>query len=363
LKTKVKKEIKGDFPKLFLFTLGIITFIGLITLLSATQGGGLFKRELIWCTLGWALLFAISLIDLRKIERKAIFIWGAYFLSLLLLAVVLIKGKVAHGAQRWISLGIISIQPSEFAKLILILILSKIMVTQRGTYRFKELIKPAVIVAPLFFLTVAQPDLGTAIILLAIAAAMLLLRGIEKKTFVSLILIFLFVLPFCWGHLKEYQKRRILALINPQALATTAAYHSIQSKIAIGSGKLFGKGLFQGSQSRLRFVPQKHTDFIFSVYAEETGFVGVVIFILLYALLIGLIISIASKAKDAFSFYLAGGVAAYFAVHLLINLSMTMGLLPVVGVPLPLMSYGGSSAFTTYLAAGAVVSVWRGRIG
>lgn len=360
MKKRLKRELRGDFPKPFLFTLALLAFIGLVTLYSATGGDEVFKRQVIWNTLGWSLLIALSLFDIKRIERYAHLI---YTLALILLAGVFVRGRVASGAQRWFCLGAMCIQPSEFAKLALILALSRVIALQKRIYNLKDLWKPAILVFPAFFLTVVQPDLGTAIILLSITAAMVFLRGIEKRTLIALLLLFLLILPFSWQHLKDYQKRRILAVINPQAMATSVGYHTIQSKIAIGSGRWWGRGFSQGSQSRLQFIPEKHTDFIFSVYAEERGFVGVLLLVFLYMLFILLIISIASRARDQFSLYLAGGIAVYFAFHLFVNLGMTMGILPVVGVPLPLMSYGGSSIFTTYLCSGIMVGIWRRRLG
>jgi len=350
----------GGLPLPFLFVLALVMIVGLVTLFSATGGGSLFQRQILWNLIGITAMFFLSFIDLRRLERYCHFI---YLLVLLLLLLVFIKGKAAMGAQRWLHLGLFRVQPSEFAKLALVLALARILVNQEGKFSLRNLWKPLVLVAPAFFLTLLQPDLGTALMILALSVTLVLVKGVEPKSAVVIGLVVLVILPFAWQHLKPYQKKRIVAFINPQAVATSAGYHVIQSKTAIGSGGIWGKGFSKGSQTRLQFVPEKHTDFIFSVFAEERGFVGSVILIALYFLLVILALSVAAKARDAYGLYVATGVAVIYGLHFAINLGMTMGLLPVVGVPLPLMSYGGSSVITTYLGAGLVISVYRARTG
>jgi len=363
-----KRMIAGakfwDLPLPFLLTLIFIMAAGLITLYSATGGRGPFHRQMIWNFGGLACMFAFSLLNLKRVERYCHFI---YLGALILLAAVFVIGKVTMGAQRWIPLGPIRVQPSELAKLALVLALARVLVHQKGNFALKDLWKPAVLVMPAFVLTLLQPDLGTAMILLALSGTLVLVRGVGKRTLVTLLAFFFIVGvvggPFVWSHLKGYQKRRILAFINPQAMAKDAGYHVLQSQTAIGSGRVWGKGFLRGSQGRLDFLPEEHTDFIFSVFAEERGFVGVVILLGLYFFLVFFALSVAVEARDAYSFYVAVGVATIYALHFVINVGMTMGLLPVVGVPLPLMSYGGSSLITTYLGAGLVMAVHRRRTG
>ncbi len=363
-----KRRIAGvkfwDLPLPFVLTLFFITVAGLITLYSATGGKGHFQRQLIWNFVGLASMFALSLLDLKKVERYCHFI---YLGALVLLATVFVVGRVTMGAQRWLSLGPVKVQPSELAKLALVLALARVLVHQKGSFSLKDLWKPAVLVMPAFVLTLTQPDLGTAMILLALSGTLVLVKGMGRRTFVTLMALFFAVGvlggPFVWGHLKGYQKRRILAFINPQAMAKDAGYHVLQSQTAIGSGRIWGKGFLRGSQARLDFLPEEHTDFIFSVFAEERGFVGVVILLGLYFFLVFFALSVAVEARDAYSFYVVVGVATIYALHFVINVGMTMGLLPVVGVPLPLMSYGGSSLITTYLGAGLVMATHRRRTG
>ncbi len=349
-----------DLPLPFLFVLGLIMVIGLVTLFSATGGSRIFQRQIFWNLIGITAMFFLSLVDLRKLERYCHFI---YLLVLLLLLVVFIKGKTAMGAQRWLHLVFFRIQPSELAKLALVLALARILMNQEGKFSLGNLWKPVVLVAPAFLLTLLQPDLGTALIILALSATLVLVKGVGTRSTVAVGLVVLVALPFAWQHLKPYQKKRVMAFINPQAVATSAGYHVINSKTAIGSGGIWGKGFSKGSQTRLQFVPEKHTDFIFSVFAEEKGFVGSVTLIAVYFFLVVLALSVAAKARDAYGFYIATGVAVICSLHFAVNLGMTMGLLPVVGVPLPLMSYGGSSVITTYLGAGLIIAVYRMRTG
>ncbi len=359
----MKAKVSGkswDLPLPFLFVLCFIMVVGLVTLFSATGGSRIFRRQVFWNLIGITLMFSLSLVDLRKLERYCHFV---YLLVLLLLLVVFIRGKTAMGAQRWLHLGFFRIQPSELAKLALVLALARILVNQKGKFSLGSLWKPGVLVAPAFLLTLLQPDLGTALIILALSTALVLLKGVETRSTVVVALVVLVAMPFAWQHLKPYQKKRIMAFINPQAVATSAGYHVIQSQTAIGSGRIWGKGFSKGSQTRLQFVPEKHTDFIFSVFAEERGFVGSVLLIVIYFFLVVLALSVAVKARDAYGFYVATGVAIIYGLHFTINVGMTMGLLPVVGVPLPLMSYGGSSVITTYLGAGLIMAVYRMRRG
>jgi len=353
-----------DVPLPFLLTLLLIVVAGLTTLFSASGGKGYFYRQLIWNFVGLAFMFGVSLLDLRRVERYCHFI---YLIAISLLFTVLVMGRVAHGAQRWIHLGPLGVQPSELAKLALVLALARVLVLQKGDFSLRDLWKPGVLVGLPFVFTLLQPDLGTALILLGITGTLVLVKGVGKRTLATLVALFLIFGavggPFVWGHLKDYQKRRIEAFINPQAMAKDAGYHVLQSQTAIGSGRIWGKGFQKGSQARLEFLPEEHTDFIFSVFAEERGFVGVVFLLGLYFFLVFFALSVAVEARDAYSFFVVVGVATIYALHFVVNVGMTMGLLPVVGVPLPLMSYGGSSLVTTYLGAGLILAAYRRRTG
>ncbi len=351
---------RWDFPTSLLMVLGLIMVVGLVTLFSASGSGGAFRRQLLWNFIGISAMMLISLVHPKVLKRYCFII---YLGTLALLVIVLIQGRPAMGAQRWIHFLCFRIQPSEFAKLALVLSLSWILVQQKGPFDLLSLWKPVGLAAPAFILTALQPDLGSALIILALTAIMVLVKGIGLKSLVTVCLIVLVALPFTWQHLKPYQRRRIVAFLNPQAVARSAGYHVIQSQTAIGSGRIWGKGFRKGFQTRLQFVPEKHTDFIFSVFAEERGFIGSVILILLYLTLVMLALSVAYKTRDAYSFFLATGIAVIYGLHFIINIGMTMGLLPVVGVPLPLMSYGGSSVVATYLGIGIIMAVYRWRLG
>ncbi len=353
-----------DLPYPFLFVLGVIVVAGLVTLYSASDGKAYFCRQLLWTFVGLSAMFVVSLVDLRRLER---YCHSIYLGALALLFAVFVAGRVAKGAQRWLHLGPVGIQPSELAKLALVVALARVLMNQKEPFTLKDLWKPALLGGLPFILTLLQPDLGTALILVGITGTMVLVKGLTRKTFIVLtLLFFVFGLvggPFFWSHLKGYQKKRILAFINPQAMARDAGYHVLQSQTAIGSGRVWGKGFRKGSQARLEFLPEEHTDFIFSVYAEERGFVGVAVLLFLYFLLIFFGLSVAMAVRDPYSFFVVVGVVTIYSLHFLINVGMTMGLLPVVGVPLPLMSYGGSSLLSTYLGAGLILAAYRGRWG
>ena len=353
-----------DFPYPFLFILAFIVVVGLATLYSASNGRGYFYRQLVWTFGGLSSMFLVSLVDPKRLER---YCHSIYLGALGLLFAVFVMGKVAKGAQRWIHLGPVGIQPSELAKLALVVALARVLMNQKGPFTFKDLWKPALLGGLPFVLTLLQPDLGTALILVGITGSMVLVKGLTKRTFIALMVFFVaFGVvggPYFWSHLKGYQKKRILAFINPHSMAQEAGYHVLQSQTAIGSGRIWGKGFRKGSQARLEFLPEEHTDFIFSVYAEERGFVGVVVLLFLYFLLIFFGLSVAMAVRDQYSFFVVIGVVTIYALHFVINVGMTMGLLPVVGVPLPLMSYGGSSLISTYLGAGLILAAYRRRLG
>jgi len=353
-----------NLPYPFLLALSLVVVVGLVTLYSASNGRTFFYRQLLWTSVGLSFMFLVSLVDLRRLER---YCHSLYLAGVGLLFAVCIMGKVAKGAQRWIHFGPVGIQPSELVKLALVIALARVLMNQKDPFTFKDLWKPALLGGVPFVLTLIQPDLGTALIILGITGVTVLVKGMTKRTLVALLTLFVIFGvvggPFVWSHLKGYQKRRIKAFLDPQSMAREAGYHVLQSQTAIGSGKVWGKGFRKGSQARLEFLPEEHTDFIFSVYAEERGFVGVVILLLLYFVLIALGLIVATAVRDAYSFFVVIGVITIYSLHLVINVGMTMGLLPVVGVPLPFMSYGGSSLFSAYLGAGLILAAYRRRLG
>ena len=280
-----------------------------------------------------------------------------YVFNLILLILVMLVGQTALGAQRWIALGPISIQPSEFSKLIMIIALAAMMEKRGKIQSLTDLAPIAGYVAVPFLLVLKQPDLGTSLVFLAIFLGMVFVAGIRLRILFGIFGLGLAAMPVLWHFLKDYQKMRIMVFLDPNVDPLGAGYHIIQSKIAIGSGLLFGKGLFGGTQSQLNFLPENHTDFIFSVVGEELGFVGCAILLLLYLIVLWRGVKIARDASDTFGRLLAVGITSMIAFHVLINVGMTMGIMPVTGIPLPLMSYGVSSLTTNIMAIAILLNI------
>ncbi len=338
-----------------------IVAIGLLCLYSSTRvtDSAIFFKQLLWVGLGLLVMFVSFVIDYRLLTR---FAWPLYVLAVVLLVVVLGMGREISGARRWLSLGPLGIQPSELTKVIIIVWLAHWGARYKHIqeHGLRELIRPMAAVAVPVLLILSEPDLGTAGIILIIAMSMLLLLGIKKSTLVTSAILVLALLPFGWLSLKDYQRMRILSFLNPSQDPLGSGYHAIQSKIAVGSGGLIGKGFLHGTQTQLKFLPEHHTDFIFSVVAEEWGFVGSFVLIVLYLIMITQIISVGNKAKDRFGAMICFGIALYFTLHVFINIAMAIGVFPVVGVPLPFISYGGSFMLVNMACIGIVLSVsWR----
>ncbi|MBF0227043.1 MAG: rod shape-determining protein RodA [Desulfobacterales bacterium] len=356
------KSLMENFDwKLLSIVFGIF-FIGVITLYSAVTAGGIESnkilciKQFVWYIIG-LLAASVSFIINYKVFEK--FSHVIYIVCVGLLVFVLFSGRTAGGSQRWISIGFISIQPSEFIKIAVIIMLSNYYakrINVNGLY-IRELVYPMFIVFIPVVLILKQPDLGTGMMLVLIAGTITVFAKIEKKSFITLFLIGVIALPSVWFVLKPYQRERILTFINPERDPLGAGYHIIQSKIAIGSGILYGKGYLKGTQNALSFLPEQHTDFIFSVLAEEWGFIGAIILFYLFLLLIIRGVNIAHESRDVFGTILCVGVTALIFWQVVINLGMVMGLFPVVGVPLPLISYGGSSVLTIMVCIGILMNV------
>jgi rod shape determining protein RodA len=340
----------------------IIAAMGLVALYSAVHAGlvttqaGLFTRQLIWYGAGALMMITAFSFNYKTYER-----WGylIYFFCIGLLVAVLFFGKYVGGSKRWLAFGPVSLQPSEIVKLGVVIILAKYYArvsTTKGV-NFKELLTPFIFTALPFVLIVRQPDLGTAMVLVLIAASITLYIKIERRTLICLVTGAMLTVPMVWLMLKGYQKQRILTFLNPDRDPLGSGYHIIQSKIAVGSGMLLGKGFLKGTQNALDFLPEQHTDFIFTVLAEEWGFVGAVIVLMVFLLLILWGLWIAQRSRDAFGRILAVGVTAMMAWQVCINVGMVMGLLPVVGVTLPFISYGGSSVITMMIGVGLLLNV------
>jgi len=344
-----------------LATAGAIMIIGLLCLYSAVRVSqiSIFFKQIMWIFTGVMIMSIVFAVDYHFHMRSA---WPLYILMVFGLMLVLVVGREISGAKRWLSLGPLGLQPSELAKIVIIIWMAywgERKVQSEG-YGLKELMIPALFILIPVGLILAEPDLGTAGIVALIAVIMLLLLGINRPTFVMLSAVFVSILPFAWLSLKDYQRNRILTFLDPSRDPLGSGYHATQSKIAVGSGGLWGKGFLEGTQTQLSFLPEHHTDFIFSVVAEELGFAGSALLILLYMILITKIIQIGLKAKDRFGAMICFGIAGYFVLHVFINISMAMGIFPVVGVPLPFVSYGGSFMFMNLICIGLVLNIsWR----
>lgn len=305
------------------------------------------------------LIFIMLHFDYKSIGRFANMLYG---INLIMLIAVMAVGQSALGAQRWIQIGPINLQPSEFSKLIMIIALANLLDKKWGKLNtFREIIPVFLYIALPFLLVLKQPDLGTSLVFLAILFGMIFVAGISIKHLMLIFASGAAIMPIFWHFLKDYQKKRLTVFIDPNVDPLGSGYHIIQSKIAIGSGMLFGKGLFGGTQSQLNFLPENHTDFIFAVIGEELGFIGAVIILMLYFILLYRGIKIASTAPDNFGTLLAAGITTMLTFHVLVNVGMTAGIMPVTGIPLPLMSYGVSSLTTNMLSVGILLNIYMRR--
>jgi rod shape determining protein RodA len=346
---------------IFLTTLAFVG-IGVATIYSANfsvssgHAGPLPTRQVMWLGLGLVAMIAAMSFDYHYIDRIA---YPFYGVILLLLASVLLFGHSGGGSQRWINLGFFRLQPSEPAKIAIVLVMAKYFQQDEPPkgYLLRDLWMPALMVAPLVLLTLIQPDLGTAIILGIVFISMVLMGGLRLRSFSYLVGSGLAVLPIAWRFFKPYQRNRILTFLDPDRDPLGAGYHVIQSKIAIGSGRVLGKGYLHGTQNRLDFLPAQHTDFIFAVFSEEWGFVGCLVLLLLYLILIAYCLRIVQRAKDRFGGLLVFGMVAILFWHVVINVAMVAGIMPVVGVPLPMVSYGGSALASMMFAIGVIMNV------
>lgn len=316
-----------------------------------------FIKQLYWILAGLFLVVMVCSIDYHMLEDVAFWFYGAV---LFLLVVVLFAGKTSMGATRWLNLGLFSLQPSEPMKIVIVMayarFFSRYPVSQGLTLR--ELFYPALLLGGPALLIMKQPDLGTAILVVLIACSILIYVGLRWTTVVSLALAAVPSIYLAWNYLlRDYQKNRVLNFLNPERDPLKSGYHIIQSKIAVGSGGVAGKGYLQGTQTQLRFLPEQHTDFAFSVFAEEWGFLGCMVVLLLYLFLILWGLQIASRCNDRFGSLMAVGVTAMLFWHVVINMGMVIGLFPVVGVPLPFFSYGGTSMVTSMVGVGILLNI------
>lgn len=344
-------------PFSFVFIIVFLTSFGFVLLYSAAQGNlePWAFRQMIYFAISLPILVVISIVDL-KFWYKSSYIF--YVLALVLLILVYLLGHTAMGATRWIDLKIIKLQPSELMKIAIVFALARYF-HDLGTQeiKLKNLLIPAIMLFLPAFLIIKQPDLGTAMILLMLGVIMFFVAGVAKWVFVTGVASLGVALPVLWNYLYDYQKNRILTFIDPTRDPLGDGYNIIQSKIAIGSGGFWGKGIMQGSQSQLQFLPEHQTDFIFTMLSEEWGFIGALIVLILFMVIIFYSYIIVLNAKSSFARLLSIGMISLFFLHIFINVSMVMGLLPAVGVPLPLLSYGGTMMLTIYIAFGYIINV------
>ena len=357
----VNRRLYKDFDKLLLIVTCLIFIIGLATIYSATQAKGLefiesyVFKQISWMAIGIVLLVITISISYQRFIDLSYILYG---INIALLVLVLLLGHISLGAQRWFSIGSFAFQPSEFIKLSLILALASYVGTRKDAMgMFGNLIIPCLLLAIPFGLVLLQPDLGTALLLLPIFFSIMLVSGVRYKYLIGIIALGLAALPFFWHFLHDYQRQRLLVFINPNVDPLGAGYTIIQSKIAVGSGGLPGKGWLAGTQNQLNFLPERHTDFIFSVIGEEWGLFGALVIVALYFFVIQRALTIASLTSDAYGRAVATGIAAMLALQVVVNIAMTIGLMPVVGIPLPLVSYGGSSLITTLISIGLLINV------
>ena len=350
----------------------MLIIIGLLTLASAVEinnpelgGIALLKRQLFAVLLGVVLIVSLQFIDYRFLKHHYRLL---FMVTVLLLVYILFTAEQISGARRWINLGGFRFQPSELAKIFFIIIMGAVLENREDELKtLKGFVKPFIYLLIPFVLIVLQNDLGTAMVLLVIFLVMMYVAGANRKYLLTLIvsglllvglILFLhiyFGMPVPFLH--EYQLDRLLIFLNPQADPGGRGYNIIQSLIAVGSGGVLGKGWFAGTQNQLNFLPEKHTDFIFSVFSEEFGFIGVFVLLSLYSLLLWQFIKVALEAKDGFGKMLISGITAMLFFHVFENAGMAMGLMPITGIPLPFMSYGGSSMVAFLVGVGLVLNV------
>ncbi|MGE0733869.1 MAG: rod shape-determining protein RodA [Alphaproteobacteria bacterium] len=335
-----------------------VAAVGVVLLYSAA--GGKYDpwatRQIGRFAIAFLIMLAVAVTDLRLWLRYAYVI---YAISIVMLIAVDVVGILSKGAERWLNLGVIRLQPSEVAKIALVLALARYF----HKSNFDDVKRPIRLVVPTLMILVPvglvlkQPDLGTAVILLVVGAVMFYMAGVKLWKFAVVLAAAAAAIPVAWHYLRDYQKQRLLTFMDPETDPLGTGYHIIQSKIAFGSGGVFGKGLLQGTQIHLNFLPEMHTDFILSILAEEWGLVGGLILLCLYGLIVWYGIVASLRSRNQFGRLLAIGVTFTFFLYVFINMGMVMGLLPVVGVPLPLVSYGGTSMMTLMFGFGLILSI------
>lgn len=351
----------GIFQQLDWYIVGSLIPIlgaGLVTMNSFTDQNNLFEKQLIWILISFGVFCACSFIDFRFLRRTPVIVTlfsGSFFI----LTLLFLLGHVSNGAQSWFNLGLFSIQPTDMVKLVLILLLAKYFSRRHVEIaHVRHILVSGLYTFVLFLLVLLQPDFGSAVIIFLIWLGMVLVSGISKKHLGIVFFVGLTAFAGLWLFgFKQYQKDRIVNFIHPLADIRGSGYNAYQATITVGSGEVLGKGIGYGTQSRLKFLPEYETDFIFAAFAEEWGFIGVGILFILYGILIWRIFSIAMRGETNFEILYGMGLAIFFMAHLAINFGMNIGIFPVTGIPVPFMSYGGSHVLTEFLGLGILMGM------
>lgn len=358
----IDRRLLTSFDWKVLLLITAIAALGILNIYSASAsysvaGMSYPLKQFYWFLIGVFLVLGTCSIDYHILEDLSYWFYGILIFFLLL---VLFMGRTSMGATRWLNLGFFSMQPSEPMKIVITITFACFFTRNppAALLGLGEIMKPLIILSIPAFLIAKQPDLGTAIMVCLVAGTITLAVGIRWRTLLIISLTAIPTIYIAWNYiLRLYQKNRVLNFLNPERDPLKSGYHLIQSKIAVGSGGLAGKGFMQGTQSQLRFLPEQHTDFAFSVFSEEWGFIGSIIVLLLYFALILWGMNVAGRCNDRFGTLLAVGVTAMLFWHIIINTGMVIGLFPVVGVPLPLFSYGGTSMITSMIGVGILLNI------
>lgn len=355
------KKIKLSDLKTIVICLLILNILSIFSIYSSLHqggefvGGGILGKQIIWIFLGWIFLIFFSFINYRFYFDLGYLIYG---LNLILLVAVYFFGKTTMGAQRWLSIFGFTFQPSELSKIATIIILAKFFAESREEKFAKDFLLPLSLVVANALIIFKQPDLGTALIIIFLFFAMGFFSKLNKLYFIGCLIVVFILSPFAFNSLKSYQKKRLAVFINPNADPLGTGYTIIQSKIAIGSGRVLGKGFLAGTQNQFNFLPERHTDFIFTVVAEERGLLGCLFLILIYWLILKKILQKTKGLQDQFAYFLCLGISLLFFLHVFINIGMTLGILPVVGLPLIFLSYGGTNLITMFILMGIFFNIY-----
>lgn len=352
----ISKKLKIDWY--LLLPAITISFFALFTLISFGEISTRFIKQSIWVFLGVILFLLLQKTNLYFLKDRK-FVMTVYFLSIISLLILFVSGHVAKGAQSWIKLGFLSIQPTDPAKLILIILLAKYFSKRYVEISvFKHVLISGLYTGVLCVLVLLQPDFGSAVTIFSIWAGIIFISGLSKKHILILATIGLLVMGLAWNYaFKEYQKNRILNFVHPMRDIRGSGYNQYQAIIAVGSGQVLGKGIGYGTQSKLKFLPEYQTDFIFAAFSEEWGFLGVLLVLISFLIILLRILYIAMRADNNFDALIASGVFIFFAIHIFINIGMNLGVMPITGIPLPFMSYGGSHVLIEFIALGIISNI------